>query len=80
MALEILQFQFHKVRLKASGSSPSDLIIDMFQFHKVRLKDRISELGLILLPSFQFHKVRLKESLRRQKALCKVRFNSIRYD
>ena len=54
----ILEFQFHKVRLKAPFERRTRRR-NSFQFHKVRLKD-IAGLYVVSLPVFQFHKVRLK--------------------
>ena len=58
-AVEVVQFQFHKVRLKDSHKKQASAQITIFQFHKVRLKVAPAELkqqGTL----FQFHKVRLK--------------------
>ena len=57
----LVEFQFHKVRLKAGKAGGRTYPRCEFQFHKVRLKEAILLMngGLLM---FQFHKVRLKDA------------------
>ena len=55
----VVEFQFHKVRLKVHELNEAFPSLLEFQFHKVRLKV-ISPISEVYFVMFQFHKVRLK--------------------